>query len=513
MKFFEKINEMNWLKTFKLNHSQQSKVHSQDKLMKGLVVYYGHRHSTHFKQIIEDHGLPWQQKDISESQKEVIYFVGQKGPVWIIHPQKKSLGNHYGLMDDSQYSWSRETGGALVSHFKLHHLQEVSIEFIETNLNQELGFFVGLGLAAYSYRLSQQLNLLKGLPQVYISKKKKNYLHQEFVNLLNRAQSISNSVNLARHLVNLPPNELTPSRFSEVVTKNLTWSKNTQLKIWDSKKLQKENMNLILAVGGGSANPPCLVHLKYRPSKSSKKKPIAFIGKGITFDTGGLDIKPSSGMRLMKKDMGGAASVLALAYWVNQTQYPDPVDFYLALAENSVGSRSFRPSDIFRSRSGIEVEIDNTDAEGRLVLADVLDLAIKANGEDEVDTVIDIATLTGAIKVALGTETAGLFCNDDLLADQILKSSSRAGDWCWRMPLVEKYNSTLNSSFADIKNSADGFGGAITAALFLQKFIGQKKWAHLDIYAWCDKPTGAISTSGGNGQSVQAMIDFLINRL
>jgi leucyl aminopeptidase len=251
------------------------------------------------------------------------------------------------------------------------------------------------------------------------------------------------------------------------------------------------------------------VHLRYRPAKKSKRKPLAFVGKGITFDTGGLDIKPSSGMRLMKKDMGGAASVIATALWVAESAYEHPCDFYLALAENAVDAEAFRPSDVFTARNGLRVEIDNTDAEGRLVLADGLDVAVTQKGADEPECVIDVATLTGAIKVGLGAEIAGLFSNDDELANALTRAGHRAGDLNWRMPLYDKYFASLSSPFADFKNSGEGFGGAITAALFLQKFVRAKKWAHLDVCAWTDKAQGALQATGGSGQPVQCLIEFL----
>ena len=214
-------------------------------------------------------------------------------------------------------------------------------------------------------------------------------------------------------------------------------------------------------------------------------------------------------MRLMKKDMGGAASGVGLAYWVAHSNYGRACDFYLALAENSIDANAMRPSDVYRSRAGYLVEIDNTDAEGRLVLADVMDVAAKKTAKDEPEYLIDLATLTGAIKVALGADMAGLFSNNDKLADQIVKAGQVVGEPNWRMPLVQKYFASISSNFADFKNSADGFGGAITAALFLEKFCNNVKWAHLDIYGWVDKPTGSLSTAGGNGQAVQTLIQWL----
>ncbi|MGZ3690904.1 MAG: leucyl aminopeptidase family protein, partial [Pseudobdellovibrio sp.] len=313
-----------------------------------------------------------------------------------------------------------------------------------------------------------------------------------------------------RHLVNLPPNDINPATIEALIKKDLQFNAAAvKIDVWDAKKLDQENMHLHLAVGKGSDTPPRMVHIKYRPKKKSSKKPIAFVGKGITFDTGGLDIKPSAGMRLMKKDMGGAAAVIGLAYWAIQSKYDRACDFYLALAENSVDAKSMRPSDVYKSRAGFLVEIDNTDAEGRLVLADVMDVAAKQAGADAPEYLIDLATLTGAIKVALGADVAGLFSNDDKLATQLQNAGQATGEPNWRMPLVQKYFSSMSSNFADFKNSGEGFGGAITAALFLEKFCNGVKWAHLDIYSWTDKVQGPFAAAGASGQPVQSLIHWL----
>lgn len=249
-------------------------------------------------------------------------------------------------------------------------------------------------------------------------------------------------------------------------------------------------MGLHVAVGQASQEKPCLIHLSYKGSSS--KDHVAFVGKGITFDSGGLDLKPSSGMRDMKKDMGGSASVIALAYWMMKNKIKLNAEFYLAIAENSVNENAFRPGDIIQSRSGKTVEIHKTDAEGRLVLADSLALAV----EKKPQWVINVATLTGAIKVALGETTAGLFSNDDKLSQKILKSAQKTGDNCWRMPLDPSQKNKLKTDAADLVNAHEGFGGAVTAALFLEAFVGNVPWAHFDIYSWTG-PTGAFSERGG----------------
>ena len=473
----------------------------------GYAYLFGEQNPQRFNHLVEEHALDWQLDSLRAHDKEIVYFSGRKGPVWILRPRAGRHLGHWGLMNESPYTWSRDIIGSMAGYFKAHQLKSVLVEFSNTTAEQELGALTGFEMGAYQFRETFEKKP-SSLPKIYLS-----IVDGKIdPNLAKEAKARGAAINLARHLVNLPPNELNPTTFKKYVSQ-IKWGPNTKVEIWNEARLKKEKCGLLLGVGQGSPNAPCLIHIRYRPSKklgrSRSVKPIAFVGKGITFDTGGLDLKPSSGMRLMKKDMGGAACILGLASWVSATQIAKPCDFYLALAENSVDGLSFRPSDILTSRSGLQVEIDNTDAEGRLVLADALDVAVTQKGPHEPEHVINVATLTGAIKVALGIDFGGLFCNDDRLADQLLTASQKSGDHLWRMPLPEKYFSSLSSPFADFKNSSEGFGGAITAALFLQRFVRGKKWAHLDIYAWADKASGAISASGGNGQSVQCLIDFL----
>ncbi len=492
-----------WVETFELNKELKQKAE-----ITGLVVFLGIEDSHFWNKLIEEHALSWQLEAIKKSEKDSIHFMGQSGPVWMIRTKKKTPAGHEGLIDESLYGNARDIFGSLVPQFKSQHLKALRIEFHGTEDSQELGALVGFDMAAYGFRSFNDGKSLQDLPKVSLHKTLGTVDRATVLEAVQRARG----VNLARHLVNLPPNELNPETFAQIASKKLSWPKTLKVNIWNTAQLKKENMGLHVGVGQGAAHGPCMVHLKYRPAKKSKLKPVAFVGKGITFDTGGLDIKPSSGMRLMKKDMGGAASVIGLAMWAAHSQYPGPLDFYLALAENAVDGNSFRPSDVLTARNGLKVEIDNTDAEGRLVLADVLDVAATRSGQDEPELVIDVATLTGAIKVGLGSEIAGLFANDDELAYALTRAGQRAGDLNWRMPLFEKYFGEMSSPFADFKNSGGGFGGAITAALFLQKFVGGKKWAHLDVYAWSDKAQGALLSAGGSGQPVQCLIEFLTAR-
>ncbi|MBL7545941.1 MAG: leucyl aminopeptidase family protein [Bdellovibrionaceae bacterium] len=445
-----------------------------------------------FKAVFDKLALTWEKKTSAKTfAMDTLYFQSEWGPVWLCSPGKIATK----FFSDSQWTWAKEAFGSLLGHFKLHKLKRVYVYTGEEKKSVVMPALVGLEMAFYQFKNFQNIDANE-LPEIFFDQLTKDDVKE--------AQAIATSINLARHLVNTPPNQMAPQDFVQYA-RSLKWGKNVKVEVWDQRRLKKEKMNLHLAVGQGSENSPYLVHIRY--SRRGNKKSVAFVGKGITFDTGGLDIKPASGMRLMKKDMGGAASILGLAHYISQHDWTVDFDFYMALAENSISGNAFRPSDVIQSRAGYLVEIDNTDAEGRLVLADALDLATKDNAK--LDCVINVATLTGAIKVALGADVAGLFTNDDQLADELMAAGRRTGDHCWRMPLVDKYFSSLNSSFADFKNSSEGFGGAITAALFLQKFVNQKKWAHLDIYAWNDKPTGSLSFAGGSGQGVALLIDFV----
>ncbi len=395
------------------------------------------------------------------------------------------------------YSIARDQVGAKLSHFTDGNPKQSDVYFIGLSDESITGSLVGLDLAAYRFEDSKSIGLAH--LNFYQDDKK---LAAKFIE---QVTEISKGINLARHLVNLPPNELHPVNFASIIQKGFRGSKTIKVEVWDEKRLAKEKCGLHLGVGAASAHPPRLVKISYKPLKKAKKR-IALIGKGITFDTGGLDIKPSGGMRLMKKDMGGAAAISGVFSWIENSGLALEVEGYLALAENSINENATRPSDIHIARNGLKVEIDNTDAEGRLVLADAIDVAC----DQKPDMIIDAATLTGAGKVSLGQDIASLFSNDDKLAKMIQDASESVGDLCWRMPLHQDYAKELNSSFADCTNSSSsGYGGSITAALFLQKFVRGIPWAHLDIYAWTTSNQPALMQKGGSGQAVANLINFL----
>lgn len=265
---------------------------------------------------------------------------------------------------------------------------------------------------------------------------------------------------------------------------------------------------MIHAVGRAAQKEfaPRLIELRWGNAKHPR---IAIVGKGVCFDSGGLDIKPSSGMRLMKKDMGGAAHALALAKLIMAARLPVQLHLLIPAVENAIGGNAFRPGDILKSRKGLTVEIGNTDAEGRLILADALTKA----GEDKPELVLDFATLTGAARVALGPDLPGLFCNDDALARELTEAGTETDDPIWQLPLWSAYSEMLKSDVADINNASEGgFAGATTAALFLQKFVPEgAKWAHFDTFAW--RPSAKPGRpKGGDALGMRAAWGMLAKR-
>ncbi|MDO4218807.1 MAG: leucyl aminopeptidase [Synergistaceae bacterium] len=282
--------------------------------------------------------------------------------------------------------------------------------------------------------------------------------------------------NFARNIANEPGNSIHPEELAQIA-QDLAQEYNLKCEIWDENRIIKENLGAFYAVGKGSASQPRLIHLTYEPS--SYKKHLALVGKGITFDTGGLDLKPSGYMLTMKGDKTGACVVLGVIKSIAEMKLPVKVSLFIAAAENMPGADSYHPDDILTARNGKTIEVNNTDAEGRLTLADALCLAC----EQKPDLVIDIATLTGACAVALGSTTSGLFSNNGKLAEQILSASVKTGESFWRLPMTDKHlKKQLESKFADLSNCGERYGGAITAALFLQEFVTEgTPWAHLDI--------------------------------
>jgi leucyl aminopeptidase len=313
---------------------------------------------------------------------------------------------------------------------------------------------------------------------------------------------IADGVTMARDLINTPANDLGPAELEETV-RGLGQKHGAKVRSVVGDALLTENFPLIHAVGRAAAREPRLIDLTWGDAEAPK---ITLVGKGVCFDTGGLDIKPDTGMLIMKKDMGGAACVMALAHMIMDRGLKVRLRMLVPAVENSISGSAFRPLDVYRSRKGITVEIGNTDAEGRLILADALALA----DEEAPALVVDMATLTGAARVALGPDLPPFYTDDDAFATDLASHAAAENDPLWRMPLWRPYDSLLDSKTADINNvSPGGQGGSITAALFLRRFLEQTKtWLHLDVYAWT-QTTKSGRPEGGDCQAARALYALL----
>ncbi len=461
------------------------------------------------------------------SQGDSLQIAAPTGP-WLLlrlTPSASAADLTRDPLNKSDFLRARDLAGAVWSAAKLSKVSKIVVDFQDLPRESARGFLLGLEMCSYSYMQQSGQKPIGPRPALALqgralrsggesgSEEKKS---KENLSLVRDASRLGVAVNLARHLTNMPGGTLTPAVYANLAQDLILAAASSSrrhevsVEIWEGERLRHEQMGLLLAVGGSAEVKPRFVHIRYRPDqRGAETRPLALVGKGITFDTGGLDIKPSQAMRWMKKDMGGSAAALAVAWWAIRTELPLALDVYLPLAENAVGAGSFRPGDVIRSRSGRTVEIHNTDAEGRLVLADAMDVAVKAT--EKPAALIDLATLTGAIKVALGAEVAGLFANSDDLAREIYDAGLKRGDYVWRMPLFQNYKTALKSNVADLVNCSDGFGGAITAALFLESFVAGTEipWAHVDLYAWRDTASGPWQEPGGSGQGVSLLADVL----
>jgi len=313
-----------------------------------------------------------------------------------------------------------------------------------------------------------------------------------------------NAIRLVRDLINLPAEELKPSRLAEEAVQ-VADSHEAEVSVVVGDELLDAGFNTIHAVGRAADDPPRLIDIRWGDPEHPK---VSLIGKGVCFDSGGLDIKPASGMRTMKKDMGGAANVLGLAQLIMASHLPVRLRVLIPAVENAISGNAYRPGDVIQTYQGLTVEVDNTDAEGRLVMCDALALA----AEEKPELMLDYSTLTGSARSAVGAELACMFANDDALAAGLTAGSGKAADPIWRMPLHAPYNYMLESKVADTVNSASlPYGGAITAALFLEKFVADIPWAHFDIMAFNIRSRPG-RPEGGEAMGVRAAFEYLSER-
>lgn len=323
---------------------------------------------------------------------------------------------------------------------------------------------------------------------------------------IKRAKAVCDGVILARELVAAPPNVVTPDKLAETA-EDIARDYGLELNILEQAQCEELGMGAYLGVAKASDLPPRFIHLVYRPTETATRK-LAIIGKGLTFDSGGLNLKTGgSGIEMMKVDMGGAAAVLGAAKAIAQIRPDVEVHFISAATENMVSGHAMRPGDILTASNGKTIEVNNTDAEGRLTLADALVYADKLG----VDAVIDLATLTGACVVALGDDIGALFSQDEALTQSLSAAAEISGEKLWSMPMEEKYFEGLKSVVADMKNTGPRAGGSITAALFLKQFVKETPWAHLDIAGpvWTDKESG-YNSPGATGYGVRLLVEWVM---
>lgn len=320
---------------------------------------------------------------------------------------------------------------------------------------------------------------------------------------IERGRIVGESANLTRALVNEPPNAIYPAAFAERAQETAA-SLGIECEVWDKARLEKERCGSLLAVARGSTNEARLVILKYNGGKPGDPV-LALVGKGVTFDSGGLSIKPTDGMLTMKCDMAGAATVVGALSAIARLKLPLNVIGLCGLVENMLGGDAFKLGDVLTARGGKTIEVHNTDAEGRLVLADVLDVAIERGAAK----IIDLATLTGACVVALGTDIAGLMTNDQAWCDTLKEAASRAGEQVWQLPMNADFGEQIRGEVADIKNVGNGrWGGAMTAAKFLEEFVQGKPWTHMDIAgpAFLERAKPYLD-AGGSGAYVRTLVE------
>lgn len=338
--------------------------------------------------------------------------------------------------------------------------------YLEGDWNDDdlLKMLVGWGLGSYHFDQFRNAEA-PSKPVIYVNQQAA------------RINALVEAISLVRNLINMPANHLMPQDL-EQVTRRLAEMHGAEVDVITGHALLKENFPTIHAVGRASVHAPRLIELNWGNPEDPL---VSLVGKGVCFDTGGLDIKPSSNMRLMKKDMGGAAHVLGLAKLIMQLELPICLQVLIPAVDNAISGDAFRPGDVIHTRLGKTVEIDNTDAEGRLILCDALAYA----AENNPDVMIDFATLTGAARIAMGTEIPAFFTNDRTLMQKLQAASTVSNELIWNLPLHKPYLEKLHSNIADLSNSRDSYGGAITAALFLNEFVPSRiPWAHFDIMAW-----------------------------
>lgn len=450
-----------------------------------------------------------------EKRLQTEKFLGKKDQVFSFSTDNKSV-IFYGTGQKQKMTpenW-RQAAGFLGQHILKYHLSSVALELSSWTKGssdlERLGHCLAEALTLSLYRFDkyktqqEENNILENIFVNLESSKKNN-----FKKFWDQGLSFAQGTILARDLVNEPAGNMTPTFLAQQALDIAKNNPQVKVKILEKEQVEKLGMHAFLGIDRGSVEPLKFIHLVYSPKIKAKDK-IALVGKGITFDSGGLNIKVGDGMADMKIDMGGAATVLGVFSTFNDVKPKVEIHGVIAACENMPSGNAIRPGDVVANMQGKTIEIGNTDAEGRVTLADSLAYA----QQQGVSTIVDLATLTGACIVALGSDYAALYSNQESLAKDLLKSANLSGERIWQMPLAEEYRELNKSSIADIRNipSARG-GGSITAALFLEEFIEDSiAWAHLDIAgpAYAEKPLNHYTPLGGVGFGVRTLLEWLL---
>jgi len=425
-------------------------------------------------------------------------FEGKLGTTYLLQtygqkPARKILAVGFGKREDFNQNKFRETIAKVIK--KVKSIEAKSVAFLLEGVEFDYSEHFAVGALIGDYKFDK-----------YKSEKKDYKLETLFVQaneaLVSKGTKIAEAMSFARNLANEPAQFATPSKLASIAQ-----DFGLETKIYEKEECEKMGMGAFLAVGRGSSQPPKFIHMKY--SCENPKKRIAIIGKGICFDSGGLDIKPASSMLTMKDDMSGAACVLGIMSVIKEFNPQVEVHALIAACENMPGANAYKPGDVLTAKNGKTIEVDNTDAEGRLTLADALCYACELG----VDEVIDIATLTGACMVALGTQAAGIMGNNKELIDNLISTAQRNGERYWELPMFEEYSDSLKSEIADMKNTGSRYGGASTAGVFLKKFVKDVKWAHIDIagVAFLDSAQKDL-IKGATGAGVRTLLTYILEQ-
>ncbi|RUM90263.1 MAG: leucyl aminopeptidase [Thermovibrio sp.] len=448
-------------------------------------------------------------QDVEEKEKlKSLGFSGKKGEVAVLPGEGFKAVVYVGLGKKGEISEDvvRLASAKGIQEAKRREFRRVVCELLGVEkLKERSAKAVAEGLILGSYEFKKYKSEEKGkkeVEKVYVAGVK------EYKKQFELGRVLAEAANFTRDLVNEPGNVITPDVLARKA-KELSEEYGFECKVFDEKKLEKNKMVGILTVGRGSKNSPRFIHIAYKPKKAEKR--VVLVGKGVTFDSGGLNIKPEQYMKTMKSDKAGACAVLGIMRAVGELKPNVEVHALIPTVENMPDGNAYRPDDIIVFRNGKSVEVHSTDAEGRLILAD----ALIYGSELSPDVMIDMATLTGACVVALGHYTSGLFSNSEKLAKELLSLSEETGEKMWRMPLDEDLKEDIKGKYSDLQNVGKSrYGGAITAALFLQNFVDSKSvksWAHIDIAgpAFLDSPW-KYYTSGATGQPVRTITELLI---